>query len=95
MGRTAPPRSTSSRSQATRGSPTANAAGSSIGNTRFFDAVTQSWQQVTMADPDRMREDEVVTGPALLVAVDTTVVVPSGYSARMTVGGYVVIELER
>jgi len=48
-----------------------------------------------MVDPDRMAVDEVIGGPALLVAVDTTVVVPTGYSARMATGGYVVIELER
>ena len=45
-----------------------------------------------MIDPDRMVLDESVAGPTLLVAIDTTVVVPTGYSARMSAGGYVVIE---
>lgn len=74
--------------------PTA-AVDTAIGDTRFFDAVTQSWVDASMVDPDRMAVDEAIGGPALLVAVDTTVVVPSGYTARMTTGGYVVIELER
>ena len=75
-----------------RPGPTASATGSKIGSTRLFDPVTKSWSEVTMVDPDRMHENETLSGPTLLVAVDTTVVVPSGYSATMTVGGYVVIE---
>jgi N-methylhydantoinase A len=75
--------------------PSLEATDGTIGDTRFFDAVTQSWVQASMVDPDRMAVDEVIGGPALLVAVDTTVVVPTGYSARMATGGYVVIELER
>lgn len=78
-----------------RPGPASGAGASSAGETRFFDPVTQAWVQATMADPDQMNRDEVITGPALLVAVDTTVVVPDGYSARMTAGGYVVIELSR
>jgi N-methylhydantoinase A len=77
-----------------RPSPSAKSADNTIGDTRFFDAVSQTWVQATTADPDRMAVDEIIAGPALLIAVDTTVVVPSGYSARMTTGGYVVIELD-
>ena len=42
-------------------------------------------------DPDRMLENEIVTGPTLLVAKDTTIVVPTGYSAEMSAGGYLLI----
>ena len=77
-----------------RPGPLTQSADSRIGTTRLFDPVTQSWNEVTMLDPDLMLEDETISGPALLVAVDTTVVVPSGYSARMTAGGYVFIELD-
>ncbi len=64
---------------------------STMGKTRFFDTVTQSWQDAVTIDPDRMPESEVVSGPVLLVAKDTTIVVPTGYSAEMSAGGYLLI----
>jgi len=64
---------------------------SAMGKTRFFDSVTQLWQDAVTVDPDRMSENEMVSGPALLVAKDTTIVVPTGYSAEMSVGGYLLI----
>jgi N-methylhydantoinase A len=64
---------------------------STVGKTRFFDTVSQSWQDAVTIDPDRMLENEIVTGPTLLVAKDTTIVVPTGYSAKMSVGGYLLI----
>lgn len=62
-----------------------------MGKTRFFDTVSQSWQDAVTIDPDRMLENEIVTGPTLLVAKDTTIVVPTGYSAEMSAGGYLLI----
>ena len=44
---------------------------STVGKTRFFDTVSQSWQDAVTIDPDRMLENEIVTGPTLLVAKDT------------------------
>jgi hypothetical protein len=41
--------------------------------------------------PNRMLEKEMVSGPALLAAKDTTIVVPVGYSAEMSTGGYLLI----
>ncbi len=64
---------------------------STVGKTRFFDTVSQSWQDAVTIDPDRMLENEIVTGPTLLVAKDTTIVVPTGYSAEMSAGGYLLI----
>ena len=64
---------------------------SAMGKTRFFDTVTQTWQDAVTIDPDRMSENEMVSGPALLVAKDTTIVVPTGYSAEMSARGYLLI----
>jgi N-methylhydantoinase A/oxoprolinase/acetone carboxylase beta subunit len=38
-----------------------------------------------------MCENERVNGPALLVAKDTTIVIPTDYSAKMANGGYLII----
>ena len=62
-----------------------------ICKTRFYDSVSQTWQQVPTTDLDNMLESDCVAGPTLLVAKDTTVVIPTGYSAKMASGGYVVI----
>lgn len=75
-----------------RSSPSKSGSQSKLGDVRLFDPVGQSWTQASMVDPDLMGDNESLNGPALLVAVDTTVVVPSGYCARMSPGGYVVIE---
>ena len=62
-----------------------------ICKTRFYDSVSQSWEQVHTTDLDNMLESERVVRPTLLVAKDTTVVIPTGYYAEMVSGGYVVI----
>jgi N-methylhydantoinase A/oxoprolinase/acetone carboxylase beta subunit len=45
-----------------------------------------------MLDPDRMQPGQTQAGPAILVAVDTTVVIPAGALATMTDGGYIIVE---
>jgi hypothetical protein len=47
-----------------------------------------------MVDPDRMARGHVQVGPALLVAVDTTVVLPSGTRAVMSDTGYLTVEFD-
>ena len=47
-----------------------------------------------MIDPDRMLAGQVQAGPALLVAVDTTVVLPARATATMREDGYLVVALD-
>ena len=78
-----------------RPSNTATMDDANCGVTRFFDGGERRYVDAIMTDPDRMPADGLVEGPALLVAVDTTVVVPSGYGARMTQSGHIAIEHNR
>ena len=66
-----------------------------IGETRFYDTQQKTFVEVPMLDPDHMRPGDKQHGPALLVATDTTVVLPSGATAVATSGGYLTIELNR
>ena len=77
--------------EAKRPRPSIQDSESAVGKTRFFDTVTQSWQEAATLDPDCMRENERIDGPALLVAKDTTIVLPTDYSAKMASGGYLII----
>ena len=61
------------------------------GTTGFSDSSEQRYVDAVTIDADRMPADGLVEGPALPVAVDTTVVAPSGYCARMTQSGHFII----
>ena len=65
-----------------------------IGETRFYDTQQKTFVEVPMLDPDRMEPGDAQGGPALLVAADTTVVLPSGATAVAMSGGYLIIELD-
>ena len=65
--------------------------GVELGTTSFYDAVAGAMVPAPMFDPDRLPPGRTVDGPALLVAVDTTIVVPTGARARMTELGYVAV----
>jgi hypothetical protein len=49
---------------------------------------------VPLVDLDRMGEGQAITGPALLVASDTTVVVPSQARVSTRPGGHLLIEID-
>ena len=74
-------------------SPSAS-ADAIIGETRFYDTQQKTFIDAPMVDPDRMRSGDEQAGPALLVATDTTVVLPSGATAVASPGGYLTIELD-
>ncbi len=65
-----------------------------VTTTHFYDSVRGTMVEAPLIDPDRMAAGQVQEGPALLVAVDTTVVLPSGARAMMTEHGYLAVELE-
>ena len=65
-----------------------------IGETRFYDTQAKTFIDAPMVDPDRMRPGDEQAGPALLVATDTTVVLPSGATAVASPDGYLIIELD-
>ena len=67
-------------------------ANAELGQSRFYDTVAQGYVDAVMIDPDKIPAEGNVSGPALLVAVDTTMVVPSGYTARMTPTGHVTVQ---
>ena len=73
------------------GSGDANAA--TIGETTLYDARERQAVVVPMIDPDRMLAGQTQAGPALLVAVDTTVVLPANSTATMSNDGYLVVDL--
>ena len=52
------------------------------GSTHFYDIASSSFVEAKMANPDYMSTKETIKGPALLVATDTTIVVPSGYRRK-------------
>ncbi|MEC9248431.1 MAG: hydantoinase/oxoprolinase family protein [Pseudomonadota bacterium] len=70
-----------------------NLMDSLYGSTRFYDISSRSFVEAKMADPDYMNINDTINGPALLVSADTTIVVPSGYFAKKTSGGYLSITL--
>ena len=70
-----------------------NLMDSVYGSTRFYDISSRSFVEAKMADPDYMNINDTINGPALLVSADTTIVVPSGYFAKKTSGGYLSITL--
>ena len=49
---------------------------------------------VPLLDIDRMGTGQEVTGPILLVASDTTVVVPSGTRVSARPGGHLLVEID-
>ena len=65
-----------------------------LGTTRFYDSTAATMADAPMVDPDRMARGHVQVGPALLVAVDTTVVLPSGTRAVMSDTGYLTVEFD-
>ena len=76
-----------------RSAPPASEAGAdTLAMTRFFDAVAGAMVDAPMIDPDRMAVGQTIDGPALLVATDTTVVLPSKACATMTEQGCLAID---
>ena len=75
------------------GSPgAAGGAAAYLGQTQFYDTTRQAMVEAPMLDPDRMSPGQALTGPALLVAIDTTVMLPSGTTAVMSDAGYITVE---
>jgi len=79
----------------TSGAAVAADGGAGLGHTRFYDSVGGAMVDAPLFDPDRLAPGQVVHGPALLVAVDTTIVVPADAQARMTAQGYVAVSFAR
>lgn len=64
-----------------------------IGEARFYDGGQKTFTEASMFDPDRMEDGTSIDGPALLVAKDTTIVLPSGATAVASSNGYLTIQL--
>ncbi|MGE0487289.1 MAG: hydantoinase/oxoprolinase family protein [Gammaproteobacteria bacterium] len=65
-----------------------------IGDTELFDAESRTRRVVPLIDIERMGVGDVVTGPALMVAADTTVVAPAGTRVSARSGGHLLIEID-
>jgi len=70
------------------------AAQAMLGTTAFYDSVARTMTAAPMVDPDRLPPGHSLEGPALLVAVDTTVVLPAGAQATMSEHGHLVVRLQ-
>ncbi len=64
-----------------------------LGRTRIYDGIDRHFVEAAMIDPERLVPGEKVQGPALLVAMDTTVLLPSDAQAVARADGYLLIEL--
>lgn len=78
--------------QGERSATSANPGAALLGQTRFYDSTQKTMVDAPMLDPDRMQPGQTQAGPAILIAVDTTVVLPSGAVATMAAGGYITVE---
>ncbi|MGE3771736.1 MAG: hydantoinase/oxoprolinase family protein [Gammaproteobacteria bacterium] len=65
-----------------------------VGRSRLYDQSVGDFVEARMLDPERMAVGLATRGPALVVATDTTVFVPSDACVSMRDGGYLVIDLE-
>lgn len=65
-----------------------------IGETELYDAASRGRRAVPLVDIDRMRAGETIAGPALLVASDTTVVVPAATRVSARLGGHLLIDID-
>ncbi|MBI4696063.1 MAG: hydantoinase/oxoprolinase family protein [Gammaproteobacteria bacterium] len=63
-----------------------------LGTTPLYDAAAAAYREALLLDPAYLPYDTAVPGPALIVAPDTTVVVPGDASVTARRGGYLVIE---
>ena len=72
----------------------ADAAECVVGESELYDAGSQRRRTVPLVDIDRMGAGSAVTGPALLVASDTTVVVPAGAQVSGRPGGHLMVEID-
>lgn len=72
----------------------ASTADSVVGETTFYDTSRGQRRSVPLIDLDRIGEGQAINGPALLVASDTTVVVPSQARVSARPGGHLLIEIE-
>ncbi|MGD9600308.1 MAG: hydantoinase/oxoprolinase family protein [Gammaproteobacteria bacterium] len=65
-----------------------------LGHSRLYDATAGGFVGVPMLDIDRMPPGQSFPGPTLLVAADTTVVVPTGARVCLRPTGHLVLELD-
>jgi N-methylhydantoinase A len=65
-----------------------------LGRTELYDASSRARRSVPLVDLDRLGEGQAITGPALLVAADTTVLVPAQARLSARPGGHLLIEIE-
>lgn len=65
-----------------------------VGQTELYDASSRARRSVPLVDLDRMSAGQTITGPALLVASDTTVVVPSDARVSARPEGHLLIEID-
>lgn len=63
--------------------------------TVIYDERAKTFVEVPMLDPDELLPGEAVTGPALLVATDTTVVLPHDARATAGAGGHILVEISK
>lgn len=74
--------------------PTPPAGGAGLGVTRFYDGLARAHRDVPLIDADKLRHGDLLQGPALLVATDTTIVLPADASLSVRGDGCLVLELE-
>lgn len=74
--------------------PSAHPGGSAIfGSSRVFDTASREFREMPMINPALLRVGEALEGPALIVAPDTTVVLPADARASVGAEGQLIIEL--
>lgn len=64
-----------------------------LGQTRFYDSDTRCFVEASMIDPDQLLVGEKFNGPALVIAADTTVVLPPNTTATAHADGHLLVEL--
>lgn len=64
-----------------------------FGSSRVFDTASREFRETPMIDPALLRAGEPLAGPALIVAPDTTVVLPADARAFVGAEGQLIIEL--
>ena len=66
-----------------------------LGTTRFHEASSGKVLEVPVIDADALHQGHTLQGPALLVATDTTVVLPADAVLQVRSDGCLAIELEQ
>ncbi|MBX9606319.1 MAG: hydantoinase/oxoprolinase family protein [Gammaproteobacteria bacterium] len=74
--------------------PKGQAGDAALGVTRFYDALAGAHREVPLVDADRLRPGDQLHGPALLVATDTTIVLPADTTLDVRGDGCLILELE-